>query len=925
MDFNIDSVILISFLVINLIAGLFFSRGIKDIKEYAVGDRNFSTTTLTATIVATLIGGGFFYGSISQTYKNGLWHIMPRIGDVLTLLLVGYIIVPRMKQFLGKISVAEIMGELYGNKVRFITAIASILVLVGYVAVQIKVLIGLFYHFFGVSSIYATLLASMVITMYSTIGGIKAVTFTDVIQFFTFGVFVPIFTIFVWSIFDNPYGSIIASTASNPLFSVDTIFNFNDPKFYGCFTLFLYYAIPCLEPAVTQRILMAKNVNQARNAFAFAAFICFIMGGLGCVIGTVMLAHNPNLNPDSLVTYVVDNYSYTGLKGLTVIGILAMTMSSADSCINAAAVTFAHDLMRSSRNALHLSRIFAMFIGIFATILALSTNSLYDLLLLTGNVYIPVVTMPLLLAIFGFRTTPRVALIAMTAGITTVITLRIFIESLTGVDSIIPGMIANAVAMLLSHYLLNEDGGWVKNSDQERGASFAQTFASLKRHFQNMNFDLISYSKSNTPNPEISVVYSIFSAISLAIVTLSIDRAVYAQYFQLINILIAISFSMTTILICQGLWNSDFREKYIGIIWVISIFTISAFISSFLVLVSNFNSIAFATLILNLAMIGILLRWLPTLIIITSGFICSFIFYHQAIGVIHISTEPADLRFKMIYMLFMISAVLIAFFKPKEQYQDLTEESNLFLSDKVSDQKIELTKLYGLKNEFLRNLEHEAHTPITGITSMGQVLWENYDKLSDLQKRQAAAEIAKSSERLTSLVDNLIDLSKLQNLKYELNKTSVDLTSLVYNRLEICKKLYIQKEKRQNLTFDLKIEEKLKTLCDEYYIARTIDNIIINAIQYSKEGNITLTLRKTKSGDGVEFRVKDEGIGISQNEIFDVFGAFVTSSKTKTPSGGRGIGLALCKKVIELHEGKIWVEPNQTKGVTFIFTLPDEL
>ena len=928
MKFDLDTIVIIGFLIINLIFGLFSSRGIKNIKEYAIGSRNFSTATISATIIATWIGGGFFYSAISETYKEGLWHLIARFGDVLTLLIVGYIIAPRIGEFLGKISVAEIMGELYGKKIKFITAIASILLSVGYVAVQIKALIELFYHFFGVSSIYATLLAATVITVYSTMGGIKAITFTDVIQFLTFGVFVPVFAIFVWNLFDNPSGTVIATTKSNPLFSIDTVFNFYDLKFYSFFILFLYYTIPGLDPATVQRILMAKNVIQVRKSFSLAAFFCFIIGGTACLIGITILAHNPNLNPDTLVTYVIDNYSYTGLKGLILIGIMAMIMSSADSYINSAAVIFAHDLIKPSENTLNLSRIFSMFVGISATILALVTSSLYDLLLLAGNFYTPVITMPLLLAIFGFRSTSRVALIAIVAGISSVVIWRVFLQSITGVDSIIPGTIVNLVTMLLMHYLLNEPGGWVKTKSndnlKEIRSRRKQRIKIIKYFFINLpskiiKFNLIAYSKLTTPKTDMVYVYAIFSAISATIITLSIDRTIYYQYFHLINILLGTVLFIVTSFICQKLWPSDFKEKYLGVIWLISIFIVSSFISSFLVLISNFTHISLVVLILNLTMIGILLKWQPTLIIITLGLILSFGLYEQYIGNIHLSAELDDLKLKMIYILFMISSILIAFLKPKQQYQELTEDNNLFLSSKVDDQKKELTRLYEIKNELLRNLEHETRTPITGITSLGQVLWANYDKFNEEQRRNATKDIADSSERLTSLVNNLIDLSKLNNINYQLNKSQVNLTDLVYERLELCKKLYIQD--KDDLWFNLQIDDELTVLCDQYYISRTIDNIIVNAIQYCKQGTITIEL-KLEQSNTILFSVKDEGIGIPKDELFEVFDPFTVSSKTKTPAGGRGIGLALSKKVIEEHNGQIWAKPNQDKGVTVAFSLP---
>jgi hypothetical protein len=216
-------------------------------------------------------------------------------------------------------------------------------------------------------------------------------------------------------------------------------------------------------------------------------------------------------------------------------------------------------------------------------------------------------------------------------------------------------------------------------------------------------------------------------------------------------------------------------------------------------------------------------------------------------------------------------------------------------------------------------LEHEAHTPIVGITSMGQILFESYDKLTDNQRRKGLEEIAKSSERLSSLVNNMIDLSKLLSLNYTLDKKEVDLSELIYDRLDYCKKLYLN---GKELQFFTKIEDNIKVNCDEHYIKSTLDNLIINAIQYSKEGNITLKLHKNSDSTAIDFSIQDEGIAIPQAELYDIFFSFIVSSRTKTPAGGRGVGLALCKKAITTHGGEIWAESDGAKGSTFRFTLP---
>ena len=291
--------------------------------------------------------------------------------------------------------------------------------------------------------------------------------------------------------------------------------------------------------------------------------------------------------------------------------------------------------------------------------------------------------------------------------------------------------------------------------------------------------------------------------------------------------------------------------------------------------------------------------------------------YYTGIDNIVINMASTSL---IIYTFLLAGTAIVIFFRPKQAYEEEIEQKSNYLEHKVIDQKKELTKLYEIKNELLRNLEHETRTPITGITSLGQVLWANYDKFNEEQRRNATKDIADSSERLTSLVNNLIDLSKLNNINYQLNKSQVNLSDLVYKRLELCKKLYIQDKDQEDLWFNLQIDNELTALCDQYYISRTIDNIIVNAIQYCKQGTITIEL-KPEQNHTIVFSVKDEGIGIPKDELFEVFEPFTVSSNTKTPAGGRGIGLALSKKVIEAHNGQIWAKQNQDKGVTVAFTL----
>ena len=212
MSFDIDSGIIILFLIINFSVGLFYSRGKTSLSEYAVGDKKFSTGTVAATVIATCIGGGFFSGAITESYRQGLYFIIPAMGEPLCLIIIAYFFIPRMGEFLGNLSIAEALGNLYGKYVRVISAIAGIFLCIGIVSLQFKVGASIFKVFFGIDGFYAVLACAIITTTYSAFGGIKAVTITDVIQFFTFGTIVPIISLMIWGTLNDPYA--ILSTVS---------------------------------------------------------------------------------------------------------------------------------------------------------------------------------------------------------------------------------------------------------------------------------------------------------------------------------------------------------------------------------------------------------------------------------------------------------------------------------------------------------------------------------------------------------------------------------------------------------------------------------------------------------------------------------------------------------------------------------------
>lgn len=139
--------------------------------------------------------------------------------------------------------------------------------------------------------------------IYSTFGGIKAVTFTDVIQFFTFGTVIPIIALIIWGNFSDP--SIVFNTISqHELFDYKQLIDTSHYKFGGSIGLAFYFIIPSFNPAIFQRVSMAKDTTQVASSFFIATMVRLAISILFFWIGILLITNNPNLEPTQLLSYI---------------------------------------------------------------------------------------------------------------------------------------------------------------------------------------------------------------------------------------------------------------------------------------------------------------------------------------------------------------------------------------------------------------------------------------------------------------------------------------------------------------------------------------------------------------------------------------------------------------------------------------------
>lgn len=923
MSFDADTYILLTYIIFNVAVGLYWGRNVKNIKDYALGGRNFSTGTLVATIMASWLGGDYLFITLAEVYTTGLHYAIGCLGMAFGLFLIAYFFVPRMGEFLGNVSVAEAMGNLYGNNVRMIAAVTGGIAAAGFIALQFKVFADLFKHYVGISNEYTIFIAGFIVVIYSALGGIRSVALTDVIQFFTFGVLIPVLSVILWNEYALNNHTTFLLHASNKIFDYKDFIGLENPKFWQLIFLFMLFAIPGFDPTLFQRISIGRSIKQVQQAFTIASFLLLVILMGMSWIAFLLFNVDQNLAPENLVHFIINNYAHTGLKGFILIGIVAMCMSNADSNINSASIVLTHDLFIplgvDPKYELILLKIFAVLLGCVAIFLASLDYDLLSLVFMTQSFHIPVTALPLIMAILGFRSTTKSVLIGMASGFITVVVWRILFMDITGIDSIVPGIFGNLIFFIGSHYIFKQDGGWVGVKDK---VYLQQAKLSRKRKWEQFNekrrnFSIINFCKSNAPKDELTYsIFGIFALISTICTMYStshitiINKNILLFFYESMLIL-SVSF------ITYPIWPLSLKHNTpVQFIWILSIFYILVICSTFFVIISNFSQIQTMISIVSLIVVATLLRWRAALFIILSGVLITIELYSKFIAIDMPDLNNVSMEIKVAYLLILVSSMLIMFFKPNQEKYDALSAKNQHLKDQINAQKEELSGLINLKSEFIRNLNHELHTPLTGITSMAQAILGNSKNMRKNEILEEIKIIAQSSDRFNTYTDSILNLAKLSTPNFNLNITNVNLSELLLSRMESCMSMYSD---GKNLEFITEIEHNLFIECDKYYMQIIFDNLIINSIQFSEKGNITIKLRR--EGTIIFFSIEDEGIGIPKEELHNIFEPFEISSRTKSSTGGRGVGLALVKKALEAHNGNIWAESKKEKGSIFRFEI----
>jgi PAS domain S-box-containing protein len=249
---------------------------------------------------------------------------------------------------------------------------------------------------------------------------------------------------------------------------------------------------------------------------------------------------------------------------------------------------------------------------------------------------------------------------------------------------------------------------------------------------------------------------------------------------------------------------------------------------------------------------------------------------------------------------------------------DISEQKES--EEKIQKINIELAEINATKDKFFSIISHDLRSPLSGLMQILFIIAEDYDSLPNEERLQMITDVANTSKKTYELMENLLEWSSIQTgtIPYDPKKITI---LEVLNNLE---ELYNQNLKSKEITLKIDIEPEISVFGDKKMVETVLRNLISNAIKFTHTKG-TISISSEPADDYVVIKISDNGVGINAEIMSELFMVDKVQSTPGTKKEtGTGLGLILCKELVEKQNGKMWIESKENEGTTFYFNLPVE-
>jgi signal transduction histidine kinase len=244
------------------------------------------------------------------------------------------------------------------------------------------------------------------------------------------------------------------------------------------------------------------------------------------------------------------------------------------------------------------------------------------------------------------------------------------------------------------------------------------------------------------------------------------------------------------------------------------------------------------------------------------------------------------------------------------------QNARLFREIEEKGHELEIASQH--KSDFLANMSHELRTPLNAIIGFSEVLKDGLFGKLEPKQDEYIRDIHASGHHLLSLINDILDLSKVEAGRMELSPSSFNVHAAIGDALTLVR----ERANKHGVKLDSEIDARIEVFTgDERMFKQIMLNLLSNAVKFTPSGG-NVAVRATPTMDGLQISVSDTGIGIATEQQQAIFDAFQQGDGGRDSAReGTGLGLSLARRFVEMHNGRIWVESKLSEGSTFIFTM----
>lgn len=440
-----------------LTKGIRKSKEIKDQEDFLVAGRNIGWLLLLATMSATVLGGGASIGSIGKTYEWGIVMLLVTTGWYFQFMFSGKYIAPYFRK--AKLyTVAGFFGHRFDKRSRFVSFVLSLLFSVGVLGAQLvafgKIINSMLPEF---TYLWAVIAGALIVIIYSTAGGLLAVIYTDVYQFFVL-VFGFLFTVIMCIPELMEHQAEIANTIPPEFFEIDG----GKGLLFLASTFLAFLMGETFAPGYATRFCVGKDIKETKKGiFRAGVLLLFTFPVILFFISLYSKFFFPDIDPEQALPQTILRLHNPFVSGLIIAALMSAVMSSADSILNSSTAIFMKDFYEeylaerkiSASRGLLYARISTVIIGLLGVLLAILLPDVIDLLLLTYSVWAPGILLPVIIGVFVKKKNDRHNLIIFLTMVASVVLTLIYVQT-DYADSVQP-VVAGVGFSIFIYFFLN--------------------------------------------------------------------------------------------------------------------------------------------------------------------------------------------------------------------------------------------------------------------------------------------------------------------------------------------------------------------------------------------------------------------------------------------------------------------------------------